>query len=117
MHHLSLFLSQLALLPGGKASAPVKIQKAQLNKEKLFSGSSSSCDWWSHSPPRRGWWSCGCSLAITPNDFLRTLPLPSPVLPLTTLGRFLTLLPKLHMPSLTANSWISHSNLYPAMVK
>lgn len=115
MHNLSLFLSQLALVPSGKASAPPKIQKAQLNKEKLFCGFSSSNDWWSHSPPRRGWWSC--SLAITPNDFLRTVPLPPPVLPLTTLGRFLTPLPKLHMPSLTANSWISHSNLYPAMVK
>lgn len=49
MHHLSLFLSQLAPLPGGKASAPPKIQQARVNKEKLFCGFSSSHDWWSHS--------------------------------------------------------------------
>lgn len=77
MHHLSLFPSQLALLPGGKASAPPKIQRAQRNKEKFFCGFSSSNDWWSQSPPRRGWWSCRCSLAITPSDLLRTVPLPS----------------------------------------
>lgn len=117
MHHLSLLLSQLALSSSCKASAPPKIQRAQLNKEKLLCGFSSSNDWWPHSPPRRGWWSSGCSLAITPNDFLRTVPLPSPVLPQTALGRFLTPLPNLHVPSLTANSWSSYSNLYPAMGK
>lgn len=44
MHHLSLLLSQLPLLPGGKATAPPKKQTTQLNKEKLFCGFSSSND-------------------------------------------------------------------------
>lgn len=38
MHHLSLLLSQLALLakPGGKTSAPLKIQKALLGEALLW---------------------------------------------------------------------------------
>lgn len=36
MHHLSLLLSQLALLPGGKTSAPLKIQKALLGEAPLW---------------------------------------------------------------------------------
>lgn len=34
--YVSLLLSQLALFPGGKASAPVKIQKVQLKGEEAL---------------------------------------------------------------------------------